>query len=402
MIVVGFMLHSFMAAFVSADDWPHWRGPHRNGVSDEKGWLDEWPQSGPPVAWKGSVGTGFSSLAVSQGRLYTMGHKDDKDTVCCLDAVTGKLIWKHSYAADVGADLFEGGPTATPTLDGDHVFTLSRWGDLLCFEALSGRVIWSKNAQKETDVPVPSWGFASSPLVHENLLVLNLGKAGMALEKATGKVVWVSDKEEAGYSTPLPFQRGGEWYALVSSGEAFTAVNIKTGKELWQVRWSTRYGVNAADPLLAGEYLFLSSGYNKGSTLLKMGAGAPTEIWQNKSLRTQFSSSVLLNGFLYGIDGDTTSKAVLKCVELKTGEVRWTHDGVGSGALSAADRKLIVLSDKGELMVAKATPKAFAPSARAQILEGKCWTAPVLANGRIYCRNAAGDLVCLDVRAKAP
>src|SRR5262249_14455689 len=157
---------------------------------------------------------------------------------------------------------------------------------------------------------------------------------GMAIEKTSGKVVWKSEDEEAGYSTPLPFQHQGAWFALVSSGNEFTAVNIKTGKELWQIRWVTNYGVNAADPILSGDHLFLSSGYSKGATLLKLGEGTPKEIWKNKNLRNQFNSSVLLDGFLYGIDGDTTSSAVLKCVELKTGEVRWTQKEIGSGAVT--------------------------------------------------------------------
>jgi outer membrane protein assembly factor BamB len=399
MFAAGLMLSTGASAL--ADDWPHWRGPNHNGISREQGWLDQWPQSGPPVVWKASVGTGFSSVAVSQGRLYSMGNQDNTDTVYCLDAATGKPLWKHSYKSDLGDHLFEGGPTATPTIDDGQVYTLGRWGDLFCFDALSGRVLWSKNVQKETNARVPDWGFAGSPLIHDNLLVLNVGKAGTAVEKITGKVVWRSEDEAAGYSTPVPLQRGGDWFALVSSGNAFTAVNIKTGKELWQIRWVTRYGVNAADPILAGDHIFLSSGYTKGAALFKTGERAPAEVWHNKNLRNQFSPSVLLDGFLYGIDGDTTSDAVLKCLELKTGEVRWTQEGVGSGSLMAADGKLIVLTDAGKLMVAKASPEGFTPSAKAQVLEGKCWTVPVLAGGRIYCRNAAGDLVCLDVRTKS-
>jgi outer membrane protein assembly factor BamB len=389
---------SLWTSVATADDWPRWRGPNGNGISDEKAWLDHWPAEGPPIAWKASVGIGFASVAVSQGRLYTIGNKDNKDTICCLDASTGERLWNHSYESLLGKASFEGGPTATPTVHNGRVYTLSRWGDLLCLDALSGHVYWSTNLAKEAGAPVPAWGFGGSPLVQDNLLVLNVGKAGLAVAKDTGKIVWASEKEEAGYSTPVPFQRDGEWFALVSSGNAFAAVNVKTGKELWQVRWVTRYGVNAADPIVAGDHFLLSSGYNKGAVLLKLGTGTPTEVWRNKNMRNQFNSSVLLDGFLYGIDGDTSSPAVLRCVEFKTGVVRWTRREVGSGALTAADGKLLVLSDQGELMVAKASPDGFVPSAQAKVLEGKCWTVPVLANGRIYCRNAAGDLLCVDVR----
>ena len=181
----------------------------------------------------------------------------------------------------------------------------------------------------------------------------------------------------------------------------FHGRHIKTGKELWSQRWLTRYGVNAADPILSRRPGFPFFRLQQGLYAPSAGRqGAPKEIWRNKNLRNQFNSSVLLDGFLYGIDGDTTGTATLRCVELKTGKVRWSQEGVGSGSLMAADGKLIVLSEGGELMVGPASPKGFTPSAKAKVLDGKCWTVPVLANGRIYCRDAAGDLVCLDVRGE--
>ncbi len=389
-----------LSSFATADDWPRWRGPQLTGISTEKGWLDQWPKDGPLIAWKASVGIGFSSMSVSQGRLCTMGHKEGKDTVYCFDALTGKPIWSHSYEADLGDLYFEGGPTVTPTFDGDRVYSLSRWGHLFCFDAASGRVLWSKHLQKDLNLHVPTWGFAGSPLVHGERLILNAGKAGLALEKDSGKVVWAStNAEDAGYTTPLPFERDGERCVIVSSGTAFYGVNVKTGKELWRIRWPTQYGVNAADPIIVGDQIFISSGYGKGAGLFQLGDAMPKEVWRNRVLRNQCNPSVLIDGFLYGIDGDTTTATALKCIELKTGTVRWSRDDVGFGSLMAADGKLIVLSDAGELQVGPASPEGFTPTAKAKVLDGKCWTVPVLANGRIYCRNAAGDLVCVDVRA---
>jgi outer membrane protein assembly factor BamB len=384
-----------------ADDWPCWRGPSHDGISAETGWLDRWPKDGPTVAWKASVGTGFSAIAVRNGRLYTMGNQDNTDTVYRLDAVTGKKLWSHSYESALDDKLFEGGPTSTPTADGDQVYTLSRWGDLFCFQAASGKIVWSKNVHKETGIRIPGWGYSSSPVIHEDALLLNIGEAGLALDKRTGKVLWKSADKDAGYSSPVLLRRGNAWYAIFSSDEAYTAVEVQSGKPLWRIRWLTRFGLNAADPIVSGDTMFISSGYSKGAASLKMGEKDPTEVWRdNRNMRNQFNSCVLLDGFLYGIDGDTTTKAMLKCVELSTGKVRWSHEGIGSGALMAAAGKLIVLSDSGELLVAKASPDGFQPTARAKVLDGKCWTVPVLANGRIYCRNAAGDLFCLDVRAK--
>src|SRR5262249_4024594 len=153
------------------------------------------------------------------------------------DAVTGKKLWAHSYASPLEDKLFEGGPTATPTIDEERVYTLSRWGDLFCFEAGSGKVLWSKDLKNDPGRRVPGWGLAGSPLIHENQLLLNVGEAGLALDKHTGKVLWASDDKDAGYSTPVPFRRGADWFAVFSCDDAYAAVNLRTGKPLWRARW---------------------------------------------------------------------------------------------------------------------------------------------------------------------
>jgi len=382
---------------LAGEDWPCWRGPQHNGISKETGWLDQWPEKGPTIAWKASVGTGFSSVTVSGGRLYTMGNEDNTDTVYCLDAATGKQLWTHSYRCALDAKLFEGGPTSTPTVDGDGVYTLSRQGDLFCFDAATGKIRWSKNVAEEAGVRVPGWGFASSPLVQGDLLVLNVGEAGTAIEKRTGKLVWTSADRDAGYNTPVPVRRGDKLILILASGKFYHAVELATGKELWRHRWLVRFGCNAADPIVSGDRVFISSGYNRGAALLNI--DEPTVVWENKDMQNQLNSSVLIDGHLYGVDGNTHgSAASLKCMELASGKVRWAHKWKGMGSLMAAGGKLIVLSEQGELIIAKASPKAFEPSARAKVLIGKCWTVPVLAQGRIYCRNADGNLVCVDVR----
>lgn len=395
--VIAF-LAGVVAAVASAADWPNWRGPNHNGISAETGWLTEWPKDGPPVLWKARVGTGFSSMAVAGGRVFTLGNGNNTDTVWCLDAVTGQVLWKHGYESDLGDKYFEGGPGSTPTVDGSRVYTLSRWGDVFAFAAATGKILWSKNVTKETGARVPGWGFTGSPLVVEKLLILNVGDGGLALDKNSGEIVWKSGDNNAGYSTPLPLRRGDNWFALLGNESSYYAVELRTGKPAWRVRWLTEYGVNAADPVVQGEQVFISSGYGKGATVVRPGKGDPETVWKSKVLRTQMNPAVLLDGHLYGIDGDTTDKAVLKCVEFATGAEKWAQKGIGSGGATAADGKLIVLSDRGELLVAPAQPSGFTPVARAQVLGGKCWTVPVLADGRIYCRNARGDLVCVAVR----
>lgn len=392
------LLLGICASNARAADWPQWRGPRHNGVSAETGWLDAWPGGEPKIAWKAKVGLGFSSFVVAQGRVFTLGHDDEKDTVWAFDAVAGKELWKHSYPAELGDKYFEGGTTGTPTVAGDRVFTLSRWGDVFCFEAATGKIVWSKNVQSETGAPIPDWGFAGAPLVHENLLVLNVGDAGLALDKNNGKIIWQSAKKNAGYSTSLPVQRDGKWLGLLGNANAYVAINLVDGKELWRTRWGTQYGVNASDPILDGDRMFLSTGYGKGGALFKLGASEPEELWKTKKLRTQMNAAVLYQGHLYGVDGDTTERASLKCLDFATGEGKWAQQGFGSGGVIIVDGKLIALSGMGELMIAPALPAGFKPTARGQVLGGKCWTAPVLANGLIYCRNSRGDVAVVDVR----
>lgn len=385
----------------AADDWPHWRGPRGTGIADETGWLDHWPDAGPAIAWKAEVGTGFSSVVVAEGRAYTMGNADDIDTVYCLDASTGATIWKHSYDAPLDPNLFEGGPTATPTVAGNRVYTISRWGDVFCFDAAAGEVVWSANVHESAGVRVPGWGFAGSPVVYGDLLLLNAGDSGVALEAATGHVAWKSLDKDCGYSTPVLVERDGAVQALLASSDSIVAVDAATGNEIWRYRWLTRFGLNAADPIVEGDRVFISSGYGKGYTLVDVSQNPPAEIWRTRELRNQFNSSVLIDGYLYGIDGDTTSDTALKCVELESGETQWSEEGYGSGSLIAAAGRLIVLGDDGELVVAPISPDAFVPTARANVLDDKCWTPPSLAGGRIYCRSAAGHVVSVDVRAAA-
>jgi outer membrane protein assembly factor BamB len=388
------------AAPLRANDWPNWRGPNHNGISTETGWLAQWPADGPPRLWKTSVGVGFSSVTVCKGRAYTMGNQKDADTVFCLDAETGKVIWKQSYPSPADPLYYEGGTSATPTVEGDHVFTLSRKGNLFCFAAADGKIVWSKNIANELGFEIPQWGFASSALIEGNLLLLNVGSFGAAFDKSSGKLIWTTGTAKSGYSTPLPCSLGGKPAIILMTSAGAASVDMATGAKLWQYPWKANYDLNIAEPVLAGNLLFISSAYADSDALLQINGDSASVVWKNTNLRNQFNSSVLVDGFLYGCDGLPTAHpdASLRCVDLKNGSVKWTFPDLGGGALMVADGKIIALSDKGELFTAAVSPQSFTPISRAQVLGGRCWTVPVLANGRIYCRNAKGDLVCLDVK----
>ena len=199
------------ACCAQAADWPQWRGPNRDGISTETDWTSQWGADGPKQLFKLNVGIGCSAVAVSKGRLYTMGNANNSDTVLCLDAATGKPIWKQSYACPLDPHMFEGGPGATPTVDGDRVYTLSRAGHLHCLDAASGKVVWMKHLVKDLGGKVPTWGYAGSPLVLEKRVIVDVGAPGaatVALDKTSGEVAWKSGDEGAGYGAPLAFEQG--------------------------------------------------------------------------------------------------------------------------------------------------------------------------------------------------
>jgi len=235
-----------------AVDWPHWRGPDFNGHSPETAWGTDWPGGEPKILWKANVQTGFSSLAVADGRVFTLGNEDNRETVWCLDALTGEVKWKHTYDCPLEPKFFEGGPTSTPTVDGGKVYTLSRSGHVFCLAAANGKVAWARDVAKEDGMPAPTWGFSGSPLVLGNKLILNVGAGGMALDKANGKVLWKSEAAECGYSTPLPVERDGKSLVLMAASKAWIAVDPADGRQVWSQRWVTKYDVNAADPIVAG------------------------------------------------------------------------------------------------------------------------------------------------------
>ncbi len=386
-----------LAAAAHGADWPNFRGPNHNGISAESDFLTQWPADGPPVLWKASVGTGFASVSVANGRLYTVGNRDDTDTVYCFDAETGKALWQHSYASPLTPNLYEGGPSATPTVDGARVFTLSKQGDLLCLAADSGQVLWQKNIATDYNVVAPGWGFAGSPLVLGDLVVLNAGPLGLAVNKNTGAPAWASSGPGAGYSTGVPCSVNGSAAVALFLAHEVAALDPSSGHALWRHSWKTDYDLNIADPVIAGSRIFVSSDYGHGCALLNLSDGS--EIWQSKALGNHISSCIVVGGYVYGVDGNVGG-AQLKCLDLADGAVKWSYPGLGAGSIIVADKKIIAMSDKGVLLVADASPAGFNPISQAQILGGKCWTSPVLANGRIYCRNARGDLACLDVKKK--
>lgn len=386
-------------ASIIATDWPRYRGNHFNGISQEKGWFGTWPGGQPKSLWKANVGTGFSSVAVAAGRVYTMGNAGKQDVVYCFDAATGRETWRHSYAQDLDPKYYEGGPGSTPTVDGDRVYTVGRHGAVFCLEAASGKVVWQANLHKQHGCEIPDWGFNGSAHIEGSLVIYNAGLHGIALNKATGEKVWASGKEASGYGTPVPFTHQGRTALAMFAAKGVVAIDPASGKTLWKHPWKTDYDVNAADPVISGHHMYVSSGYGTGGAMVDLSSGSPRQVWFNKDVRAQMAAPVIIDGRIYAIDGQGGDRnSHLRCLDLATGKVLWSSPDAATGNLTAADGKLIWLTGNGEVVIVEARADAYRELARAQVNGGKHWTAPVLANGRLYVRNSKGDLVCLDLK----
>ena len=274
-------------------DWPCWRGPERNGISRETGWGWQWGSQGPKVRWRASVGTGFSSFSVADSRAYTLGNADGTDTVFCFDVETGKILWRHSYRCDPQPLSYEGGASATPAVDGKHVFTFSKGGDLFCLDVLTGSVVWSKKFEPWPQLPGDwknTWGYAGSPLSQEDRLLISVGQAGLALGKADGAVIWESAAGHPGYSSPVPFHAQQGRAVAFFSGHAVVGAMAGSGRQLWSVPWNTQWDLNAADPIIHDGKMFISSGNGGGCALFDITVDPPAEIWRNKKINNMMNS----------------------------------------------------------------------------------------------------------------
>jgi len=393
-----------LAAAVRAEDWPCWRGLHRDGISREVGLVKSWPETGPKVAWKRELTGGYSGAAVARGRLVTQTEDKKEEIVLCLEAATGKPVWEYRYPCDYDQhpsldQRFKGGPRSSPTIDGDRVYTLGTTGVLSCLDFQTGKPVWSSDLLKLAGRACPEFGYTGSPLVEGNLVFVHPGGQNgnslAALDKRDGKLVWKAESDRVGYSSPLVIHVNGTPQVVYFTGTGVVAVTPADGKALWRYDWKTDYDLNTATPLYHDGKLFISSNYGHGAALLKVRAGGEPELlYKSLAMQNHYSTSVLLNGHLYGFSNDR-----LRCLDWETGAIKWDQRGLGRGSVLAADGRLILLGDQGDLVLAEAKPDAYVEQARWKALQGSCWTAPILANGLLYLRNE-NTLLAVDLRAQ--
>jgi outer membrane protein assembly factor BamB len=396
----------------SAEDngWPRWRGPNGDGISMETDWNPEALNGGAKVLWRLETGYGYSNVSIRGNRLYTIGIKG----VYCLNAETGEEIWHYSFDHHLEFQ-------STPIVEGKSVYALSLGGEMYCWKEKNGKLRWVRDLVSEYELRRPNYGFAASPVIEGETIILTANNSGLALNKKTGEKVWGSERPPekikgflastgTHYATPVLCTYKEKGYALLSNYEGLHFVEVKTGDVLWTYAWEPPADTYATEPLVFDSKVFITRYDREGCVLLDIGNGMPEVLWENKNLSSDTSSPVLVDGYVYGCDGGPeVGHCSLRCLDVENGKIMWEEDLRTAGerrpvtvSLIAADGKLIILEDDGTLHIAEAEPSSYNEISSANILGDKkglrqFWTYPVLYKGKIYCKNYAGDLSCIDV-----
>ncbi len=388
----------------SAGDWPQFRGPARDGISNETGLVDSWSKEGPPQVWAKKIGLGYSGPVVAGDRVIVFSRDGDKEVVQCLAAATGKERWKYVSATAYQDDYGKGdGPRATPVIAGSQVFTLGPSGTLTCLELATGKKVWSRPLNEDYAVRKNFFGVGTTPLVEGNLVLVNVGGKGagiVALARDTGKEVWRASDDAASYSSPVAVTVGGARRVVFFTREGIVVLDPARGTVVYRKRWRARMNasVNAATPVVAGDLLFISASYETGAIVLRIKKDGAEELWKSDDvLSNHYETSIFHDGYLYGFDGRQELGARMRCVEMKTGKVRWTKEGFGCGSMVLAEGKLFILTEGGDLVLVRATPEAYRELARARLLQRPCRAPLALAHGRLYLRDDR-QVICLDVK----
>jgi outer membrane protein assembly factor BamB len=410
MTIAMISLAALAGQSANAEDWPRWRGPRLDGISQESGLLKKWPDGGPRQLWRAALSGGFSSVVVADGRLFTETKEKNQELVLCLDAVTGNEQWRFRYDCDYAAHpTFTGGgmpasrtgPRATPVVDGDRVYALGATGILLCLDAKTGKEIWRQDLLKIAGRDCPTHGYCGSPLIVGERIFLQTGGSGgksiAALDKRDGQIIWQSLDEVLGQGSPVWAEIRGTPQVIFFTGKAAIGVAPQDGKLLWRYPWSTRFDLNIATPICSDDRVFISSNYGTGGALLRVTEkNQPETVWKTLTMQNHISTSVLYQGHLYGF-----SEQRLRCVDFPTGQVKWDKSGLGRGSLVVADGQLIILGDHGQLVLAEPNPSEYTEVSRCQILDKGTltWTVPVVSGGRLFIRSENG-LLAFDLRGE--
>jgi outer membrane protein assembly factor BamB len=389
------------AAF--ADDWPQWRGPNRDAKSQETGLLEEWPDDGPPLAWKVTgVGGGFSSLAVANGKIFTLGDLDDGSYVIALNESDGSHAWKTKIGSAGGHRNYPG-PRSTPTVNGGQVFALNQHADLVCLDEKTGETRWSVNLLHDFGGKMMSgWKYSESPLVDGDRLICTPGgKDGtvLALDRNSGKKLWQTSEwtDTAGYSSVIIATINDTRQYIQLTGKSVAGIDPDSGKVLWRADRGGQTAV-VATPVVDDDIVFVTSGYGIGCNAFRVGKDGANwsaeELYANKEIANHHGGVVLLDGHVYGSSGGT-----FRCLDLVSGELDFGERSAGKGSTVYADGHLYLRSERGPVALIEATPDGLREKSRfdqPDRSDQRAWAHPVVANGKLYLRDQ-GVLLCYDI-----
>jgi outer membrane protein assembly factor BamB len=385
------------------DDWPQWRGVNRDGKSVERGLLKSWPQGGPKLVWRTSgAGEGYSSFAVSGGKVYTLGARGGTEYVMAFDESTGKKLWEVAHGSRFSNDRGDG-PRSTPTIDGGQLYAYGASGDLSAMDAATGKVLWKLNVLQQFRGRNITWGLSESPLVLRDRIVVNAGAPGasiVAVNRKDGSVLWRSQGDPAGYSSGMLDEIGGIPQGIFFTGQRVVGVDTRDGRLLWSYDRVSNDTANIATPIVKGNRVFVSSDYGTGGALLELTPAGNTinakEVYFTHEMRNHHASSVLIGDYLYGF-----SRAILMAMKFDTGEVAWRDRSVGKGSVIFADERLYLFSENGVVGLAEPNPAGYREHGRFELQTGSLptWSHPVVANGKLYLRDQ-DTIYAYDVRAR--
>ena len=402
MILVG-AVSAFMmwTPFAVADDWPQFRGIHRDGVSHEADLAKEWGEKSPKEMWRKPLGPGYSAVSIAGDRLYTMYAAEIdgqwKEVAVALSTKDGEELWRTPLGERFDNE-FGNGPRATPTVSGDRVYVLDSTGTFAALETKDGSIVWSMDFKEKFGVKTPRFGYSTSVLVDGDQVIVQGGGADgnnyVGINKHSGEIVWSRGSGPAGYTSALPVTVGGKKRFVYVAGGELVCIDAEGG-QVWSHEWPQ--GETHAMPIhIPPDKLYMAGAEGVGARLFRVtetdGKGQVELLWEQPFMRNHFSSAVVHEGMIYGFDN-----ATLKAISVEDGKPAWGKRGLGKGSLILADGHLLVLSDRGKLLLVEATPEAYREKGSVQALEGLCWTAPALADGRVYLRNH-DELVVYDLR----